>query len=240
MATTPAPVQPPAPPPPPPVVTDAEAHYKSLLEYFKHLLWLTGIALLVVLGVGGYFLRSNVRDTLDDVRRDAHSQATNEVERRVSNAFDDKNINELVQKVARDKINAVTDAMIEQKVNQIADKMIEQQLRSSLQPIQQHILLIGRISECEARMHTGFRSGLSELTAILNQANDPDVKQFAQTTLSNTANGYESYWQTSLKSMLASNAKPIDIMRMQLQRPGLQMDATDLSGVVRVRWTRPT
>ena len=75
-----------------------------------------------MLGVGGYFLRSNVRDTLDDVRRDAHSQAKNEVERRVSNAFDDKNINELVQKVARDKINAVTDAMIEQKVNRIVTR----------------------------------------------------------------------------------------------------------------------
>jgi hypothetical protein len=141
----PQPPQPPAalPPAAPPSAqvarSDAEDHYTSLLAYFKHLVWLTGGALGVVILVAGYLFHSNLQDSLRIVRQDAKGEATRvateESEKAVKTAFDEKNVKELIEKVAKEKVGAVTDTII------------ERQLTSKLQPIEQRIVLIGRISE---------------------------------------------------------------------------------------------
>jgi hypothetical protein len=197
----------------------AKTHYIELLGYFKHLVWVTGGALTIIVVVGGYVFHSNLQDTLKDIKANATQLATTEAKNRVSEAFEEKNIKAEIADVAKDKIGKVT------------DKMIEQQLTSKLQPIQQRIILIGRISECEARIHAGFRSGLKELTTILDGVTDPDVRQFAQSTLTNTSEGYDTFWQPPMKGRL-----PIDSVRMAVEQPGQQVDEVvkDLGGVVRV------
>jgi hypothetical protein len=56
----------------------ATSHYTELLEYFKHLVWLTGGALTIVLLVGGYIFHSNLQDTLKNIREDATKVAIEE------------------------------------------------------------------------------------------------------------------------------------------------------------------
>jgi hypothetical protein len=212
----------------------AKSHYCELLQYFKHLVWLTGGAVALVVAVAGVLLYSNMRDVRQDAREQATHVATAEAERGVKQAFDEKNVNELVQKVAREKINAVTDNMIEQKVSPIVDRVIEQQLSSKLQPIQQRILLIGRISECEARIHLAYRSALEELTTIMNETHDADARQFAHSTLITTSQGYDTFWQPVVDQQ--TNMSPFDKVRLQVEKPGLpQVEVVkDLGGVVRV------
>ena len=97
-------------------------------------------------------------------------------------AFEDKNINDQIQKAAQQKIGAIT------------DRMIEQQITPKLQPIQKRVLMIGQITEDQARMRLGFRSGLDELNAVINSATDPDTLQFARSTLTTTAEDFEESW----------------------------------------------
>jgi hypothetical protein len=229
MGSNPPPQPPAAPSAPPPVTpspqlsfADAEAHYRELLTFFKHLVWLTGGALTVVILVAGYLFHSNLQDNLRDVRQDAKGEATRiateEAEKGVKTVLGETNMNELVQKVAKEGVaEAVTGDMVAQKVGPLADKIIEQRLASQLQPVEQRIVLIGRISECEARIHTGFRSGLEELFSILNSTHDPQVRQFAQSTLVTTAKGYEDYMLGDVQRMAPNKA--FDLLKMGVVRP---------------------
>jgi len=162
------------------VVTD-------LVGYFKYLVWLTFGALTIVLVAGGVIFYSNMHDLRTDVIEKATQIATNESHNAVKTAFDEKNITQQIQKAAQEKIGTIT------------DKMIEQQLTSKLQPIQKRILMIGEISESEARMRLGFRSGLEELKVLMTQTKDPETLQFARNTLTVTADDYELTWAQDSK-----------------------------------------
>ena len=203
----------------------AKSHYGELLQYFKHLVWLTGGALGIVIFVGGYIFHTNLQDTLKDIKANATQLAATEAKNRVSEAFEEKNIKVEISDAARDKIGKIT------------DKMIEQQLTSKLQPIQQRIILIGRISECEARIHTGFRSGLTELKSIIHDTQDPSVREFAQSTWTTTSEGYDSYYKTSVMWQ-GIRTVPQQFMNYLNQTRFAHNGATDvvsdLSGVVRV------
>jgi len=203
----------------------AKSHYGELLQYFKHLVWLTGGALTIIVLVGGFIFRSNLQDTLRDIKQNATDVATNEAKNRVNDAFEEKNIKAQIAEAAKDKIGKIT------------DKMIEQQLNSKLQPIQQRILLIGRISECEARIHRGNRPSLEELARIMNETNDSDVRQFARSTLNIVSDGYETFHQNAVKLLSQQGAKPLDILQRELNHPfGPQagVNPSNLAGVVRV------
>jgi hypothetical protein len=192
------PPQPSTPPPTPPF-SDAEAHYTNLLAYFQHLVWLTGGALGVVVLVGGYLFHSNLQDNLRDAsenaKREATRVATEESQKAVKTAFDEKNVNALIEQVAKEKVSAVTDKMVEGKVGPIADRIIEQRLTSRLQPIELRMLLLARVSESAARMRLGLRPGLDELLNLVNGTQDPDVARSARSTLALVTADYETVFQ---------------------------------------------
>jgi hypothetical protein len=230
MGTNPAPA--PESPPPPQLIAaptspqlsfvDAEVHYRELIAFFKHLVWITGVALGLIVLVGGYIFRSNLQDTLHDAEQKATKTVSDTVDTRVNQAFEDKNINARIEAAAKDKIGTIT------------DRMIEQQLTSKLQPIEQRILLIGRISECEARIHAGFRSAWEELVGIAGSTRDPTALQFAKSTLVSTSEGYDTYWQAEMKPHVGM--KPLDFLKMQqfqARGPG-ERQASNLRDVVQV------
>lgn len=192
----------PAVPPTLPALTPAEAetHYTNLLAYFRHLVSLTTGAVAVVIAIAGFLLYSNLRDVRQDARDQASRVATDEAKTAVKNAFDEKNINDLILKAAKEKVGIVT------------DKIIEEQLSAKLRPVEERILLIGRISECEARIHTGFRSALVELNNIVNTTHDPIALDFAKSTLSSTSGGYDTYWQLNMKQAKDQGLKPLDFL----------------------------
>ena len=240
MGSNPPPQTPAAPTPPPPSAPsrqtplgDAEAHYRELVAFFKHLVWLTGGALGVVILVGGYLFHSNLQDALreagENAKGEANRVAREESQKAVKTAFDEEHVRGLVEQVAKEKVNAVTDKMVEEKVGSIADKVIEQRLTSKLQPIEQRIVLIGRISECEARIHTGFRSALDELVGIRNRASDPQVQQFAESTLVTTAKGYEDYWLANVQRLPPNKA--IDLLKGNVV-PAIQPPPSTLRDMV--------
>lgn len=93
-------------------------------------MWLTGIALGIVVVVGGYLFHSNLQDNLRDVKDNASRTAIDESRDAVRKAFDEEHVKKLVEDIAKEKIGAVTDQMVADKVNAIADKMIQERLAS--------------------------------------------------------------------------------------------------------------
>ena len=195
MGATPVPIA------PVPSGSDSETHFKNLLDYFKHLVWLTTGAVGIIVAVASYFLFSNLRDVRQDAKEQATRVATDEAKTAVKNAFDEKNINDLILKAAKEKVGTVS------------DKIIEEQLNSKLRPIEDRMVLIGRISEGEARIHMGSRSALVEIINIVNTTHDSATLNFARSTLVTTSEGYDAFWQADRKRF---QGKPLDYLAMHI------------------------
>jgi hypothetical protein len=160
--------------------SSSQLEYQSLLSYFKYLVTLSGIFVAVAIGIGSYMFHSSMKDVREDAKQEATRVATAEARTRVTEAFEEKNINDLILSAARDKVGTIT------------DKLISQQLTSKLGPLQQRISLLGQISENEMRMRMGFRDGLDELKKLIKGTNDPDVLRFGRNTLVTTSEDYET------------------------------------------------
>jgi len=110
----PPPTTPPLPPVPPQATTaplGAEAEYKSLLSLFKNLVWISGIGLSVItlaasglVAIGSYFFWANMRDVRQDAKEQAERVAKDESQKRVTQAFDEKNIQAMILKAAQEKV----------------------------------------------------------------------------------------------------------------------------------------
>lgn len=174
----------PSVPKPEPIKPEAgsQVEYDHLLSFFKYLVTLTTVVLGVCIAIGAYLFHSNMKDVREDAKEEATRVATSEAKARVTEAFDEKNIDTMILQAAQDKVGQVT------------DKLIEQQLTEKLQPIQKRISLIGQISECEMRMRMGFRSGLDELNGILRNTSDSEVAHFGKVTLATTSQDFDSRW----------------------------------------------
>ena len=168
-------------------VSGSHAEYDHLLSYFKYLITLTTLALGVLIAFGAYLFYSNMHEVREEARQEATRVATAEAKASVTQAFEEKNINALILAAAQQKVGTIT------------DKLIEQQLTSKLSPIENRILLIGRISESEARMRLAFRSGLDEIKEDIRTTSDPDVVRFGRSTLATTTADYETRSQDSMK-----------------------------------------
>lgn len=178
---------------------------------------------------GGLFY-SNLRDIRKDAKDEATRVATDESRDAVKRAFEEEHVKKLVEDVAKEKISAVTDDMVAQKVNSIADKVIEQRLSSKLQPIEQRIVLMTRISDCETRIKFDSRDGYVELVNIVTTTHDADVAQFGKKVLDSIVKSYDAAWVFELKQ---SKQPPFDFLKAMMTGNGKQPPA-NLSDVVRI------
>lgn len=161
------------------------SEYDKVLSFFKYLVGLATGFFGLLLTVTGLFFYSNMKDVREEAKSEATRVATTEAKARVTEAFDQKNINAMILSAAQEKVGTIT------------DKLINQQLTSKLGPIQQRLTLIGQISESEMRMRMGFRAGLADLNKLLT--NDPDIIRFGRSTLSTATEDYETRLQESRK-----------------------------------------
>jgi hypothetical protein len=157
--------------------------YDRLFSYFRYLVAITIGSITIILTAAGIFFYSNLRDVRADAKEEANRVATAEAKARVAEAFNEKNVNQMILQAAQDKVGTVT------------DKLIQQQLESRLGPIQQKISFMGQISESDMRMRMGFRGGMDDLNRLLKSTNDPDVLKFANTTMTAVGQDYDTRMQ---------------------------------------------
>jgi hypothetical protein len=188
-------------------VPSSQAEYDHLLSYFKYLVTLTTIVVGVFIGLGVYLFHSNMKDVREDAKQEATRVATSEAKARVTEAFEEKNINAMVLVAAQQKVGTIT------------DKLIEQQLTEKLRPVQQRISLVGQISESEMRMRMGFRSGFDELNKLLKSTADPDVVRFGKSTLAIVSQDYDARIGEDVKKSGAKALQALDAYLLNQRRP---------------------
>jgi hypothetical protein len=191
--------------------SSGKTEYAHLLSYFKYLVTLTGAFLAVMVAVAGVLFYSNLKDVREDAKQEATRVATTEAKARVSEAFDEKNINALILEAAQ------------RRVGTISDKLIEQQLGTRLVPIEQRIAVIGQISECDMRMRMGFRSGLDDLNKIIKTTTDSDSARFGKATLATVTENYETRVQESIKQNGQKGMQNLQTYFLKLGRPQISV-----------------
>jgi hypothetical protein len=119
--------------------------------------------------------------------------------------------------------------MIEEKVGPVADRMIEQRIDSRLQPIEQRITLMTRISDCETQIRFNSRDAYEELVRIVQNTRDPEVIRYGKKALDSINKNYDAAWQPTP----SWKQKPLDFMK-SLMIGNLKQPPSNLHDVVSV------
>ena len=199
---------------------NSQAEYEHLLSYFKYLVTLTSRVLGVAIAIGAYLFHSNMQEVREDAKQEATGVATAEAKAGVVEAFNEKNINAMILSAAQQKIGTIT------------DKLIEQQLASKLAPVQQRIVLIGQISECDMRMRLGFRLGLDDLNQLIKRTNDPDVVRFGRSTLAITSEDYDTRSQEGEKRVGLTGLPMMQKVAAAVGRPTAPSNLHDVVQII--------
>lgn len=231
----------PAQPSPDPLVPEqpAKIEYDRLTAYFDKLVKYSLLAITIILSIAAAFLWKNTEDvknqaaaaikaTQDSATREisaigktAEATARVEAQTAIDAAFERQNVQKLVEAAAEKKVGTVT------------DKLIDQQVRAKLQPIEQRITLVGRMSEAESRARLGFRSGFDELANLVAGAKDPDTSRFGKASLDTLRTDYETRTKDTLTRFGQKGTRGLDLFLANINNGTPEPSIpTNLHGVV--------
>lgn len=177
---------------------ECENHYKELVEFFKHLVWLVSVAVGIVVAVGALFLyhnidevkrdakkaidktRENANADIEKIRVEAGELAREEAKRNVEQAFKENNIQLLVESTAK------------KEVGDAVDRRVRVEVDKSMASIQEEIKSLGKLSDSGARLRLGMRAGLDGIWIVLTNAANQSTRDQARSLLISIANDYEA------------------------------------------------
>ena len=168
-----------------------------MISYFKYLVTITLAALGLIVGTASFFFYKNMSDVRNDATRAIESSKENadheirkiqsssadiaraEAQKRVEEAFSKGNVQELIERAARER------------VAKAVDREIDKNLASRIDQLQKQIAETGEISNAGARLRLGYRSGLD---TILDKMKSPNayISQYAKSTLTLIGSDYEA------------------------------------------------
>lgn len=172
----------------------SEIEYRSLTSYFERLVKYTYGAVLFVLTLAGVFLWRNI----SDVKRDADTaivatkdtaaqeiskigkDASAEAQKSVNDALSAPNIQQMIERTTREK------------VDKAVDLAIEKNLGARINDFEKEIAAIGEVSNQGARLQLAYRPALDAL--VKEMRNDPSktVRDYAKSTLLLVGSDYEA------------------------------------------------
>jgi hypothetical protein len=182
------------------VRSQAEVEYQKLNEYFERLLRLTLLAIGFVVAVAAAFLWKNVSDvkeqanaaitsTTDSAAReiskigeDSAAVARAEAQKRIDEAFEKGNVQQMIERATRERVDAAVDREIEKK------------LVARIKGLQDEIAEMGDVAGAASRLRIGFREGLDSLVKQ-SGGSDESVRRYARGSLLMIGSDY----QTALK-----------------------------------------
>jgi hypothetical protein len=172
----------------------SEIEYRSLTSYFERLVKYTYGAVLFVLTLAGVFLWRNI----SDVKRDADTaivatkdtaaqeiskigkDASAEAQKSVNDALSAPNIQQMIERTTREK------------VDKAVDLAIEKNLGARINDFEKEIAAIGEVSNQGARLQLAYRPALDAL--VKEMQNDPSktVRDYAKSTLMQVGSDFEA------------------------------------------------
>jgi hypothetical protein len=178
--------------------TAAELEYRNLREYFERLVKYTSLALSAIVVVGSFFLWKDISGARDQataaisatkssadreisgIKTEASVIAREEARKKVDEAFERENIQQLIENTARER------------VGKAVDREIATNLSIRIQELQNQIEEIGEISNQGARLRLEFRPALDILVKKTESRNRA-VSEYAKSTLDLVGSDYESF-----------------------------------------------
>jgi hypothetical protein len=171
----------------------AEIEYKSLNSYFERILKLTFLAIGVVVAVAGAMLwksSSEAKSSIEATRIEAAHEIENvgkqsseiariEAGKRIDEAFEKGNVQQMIEHIARERV----DAAVEREINQTLDVRIKN--------LKAEIAEMGDVASASARLRLGFREGLDALTKQ-STSSDESVRNYARRSLLMIGSDYET------------------------------------------------
>ncbi|MBZ5646396.1 MAG: hypothetical protein LAN37_04140 [Acidobacteriia bacterium] len=175
----------------------AEVEYRSLNAYFEKLVKLTYIAIGVVLAAVGLLIWKNVSEVKTEatdaiaaaksgadrqiakIESEAATIARSEAQKRIDEAFEKGNVQQLIERAAKEKVGTA----VEREINQ--------NLAQRMKILQDQITETGEISNAGARLRLGFRPALDTLTKKAESPN-PAVREYAKSTIRMIGADYEN------------------------------------------------
>ena len=196
---------PPLPIPPQPLVAQAppifpppsEVEYRHLISYFKWLVGITYAAILILVAVVTYVVGKSVTDVkvesqtaitdtknsasqkIAQIGADAAAVAKDEAQKTVEKAFEKGNIESLIERAARERVDAAV------------DREIDKNLGARIEQLQKQMGEIGEVSNEGARLRLDFRSALDALVTKSRSSNRA-VSDYAHSTLVLVGSDYEA------------------------------------------------
>jgi hypothetical protein len=171
----------------------AEIEYKSLNAYFerilKHTLWAIGI---VVAVAGALLLKSSsdAKSSIDATRIEASREIENvgkqsseiartEARQRIDEAFEKGNIQQMIDRIARERVDAAV------------NREIEKSMGARIRIFQAEMADMGDVSAASSRLRLGFREGLNTLVKQSSNS-DETVRRYARASLLIIGSDYET------------------------------------------------
>lgn len=174
-----------------------QVEYANLTAYFEKLVKYTYGAIVLVLAAAGLLLWRNISDVRNDAgaaieatKRNAAEEisktasqtadiARTEAQKRIDEAFERSNVQQLIERTARDKVNTAV------------DQEIKRNLSARIQVLQDEIAETGEIANAGARLRLEFRPALDTL---LKKSDDPNeaIRGYAKSTLLLVGSDYET------------------------------------------------
>jgi hypothetical protein len=188
----------------------AEIEYKSLNAYFerilKHTLWAIGI----VVAVAGALLwksSSDAKSSIDATRIEASREIENvgkqsseiartEARQRIDEAFEKGNIQQMIDRVARERVDVAV------------DREIEKNLGAKIRTFQAEMADMGDVSAASSRLRLGFREGLDSLVKQSNSS-DETVRRYARASLLIIGSDYETVLKRHFPNLDATQVAAI-------------------------------
>ena len=128
------PPQPPALPPQPASGTPSEAEYTHLISFFKYLVTITLTALTIIIGAGAVFFYRSMSDVKNDaktsienttkaadaeilkIQKGASEIAPTEAQKSIDDAFTKGNVQAMIERTARERVNTAVDQEIQKNL----------------------------------------------------------------------------------------------------------------------------
>jgi citrate lyase gamma subunit len=177
--------------------TPSEAEYQHLISYFKWLVGATYAAILILVAVVTYVVGKSLSDVkvesqtaitdtknsasqkIAQIGTDATVIAKDEAQKAVERAFEKGNVQQLIERVARERVDAAV------------DKEVDKNLGARIEQLQKQMGEIGEVSNDGARLRLDFRSALDALVAKSRSSNHA-VSDYAHSTLVLVGSDYET------------------------------------------------
>ena len=183
--------------------------FDQMFSYFKYLVSITSASIVLIVAVGTWYLGSNMREVRDNAEKTAISESQKAVEK----AFRTENIQEMINKSAEKEIKGAIQVEIAKQMEKV-------------RPNQTDVTTASLVSDAVARMRNFYRSGLTDIMAVLNNPNvDPMMKNSTRTFLRSVARDYEKQVNaadTSLVGRLNMIEVVEGMVRLDIKDPNLK------------------